>query len=150
AHTLPVKAERASMTCVQRRSAHRTRRTTLVVGTGGAVRPLTLCLSAQGFRSTDPTIAPAFDGLKYFRLSQDLVYRPFLLGSSFLGPRDERFNRRLSPPGFPQCPTVRELRGAIAPSTEMSRIAIYLPESMQNEHSQVAMEHRSTPHRASA
>src|SRR5690348_268146 len=52
------------MTCVQRRSAHRIRGTTLVVGTGGAVRPLTLCLSAQGRRWTDPTIAPAFDGLK--------------------------------------------------------------------------------------
>src|SRR5215471_1986334 len=35
-----------------------------------------------------------------------------LLGSSFLGPRNEGFNRCLSPPGFPQCPTVRELRGA--------------------------------------
>src|SRR5260221_160004 len=40
AHTLPVKARRASVTCVQRRSAHRIRGTTLVVGTGGAVRPL--------------------------------------------------------------------------------------------------------------
>jgi hypothetical protein len=37
--------------------------------TGGAVRPFTLCLSAQGSRWTDPTIAPALDGLKYFRLS---------------------------------------------------------------------------------
>src|SRR5215813_13025170 len=132
------------MTCVQRRSAHRIRGTTRVVGTGGAVRPLTFCLSAQGFRSTDPTIAPAFDGLKYFRLSQDLVYRPFLLGSSFLGPRDERFNRRLSPPGFPQCPTVRELRGAIAPSTEMSRIAIYLPDRCKMSIARQRWEHRST------
>jgi hypothetical protein len=45
------------MTCVQRRSANRIRETTLVVGTGGAVRPVTLCLSAQGPRWTDPTIA---------------------------------------------------------------------------------------------
>ena len=37
-----------------------------MVGTGGAVRPFTLCLSAQGPRCTDPTIAPAFDGLKVF------------------------------------------------------------------------------------
>jgi hypothetical protein len=44
-----------------------------VVGTGGAVRPVTLCLSAQGPRWTDPTIAPAFDGLKYSRLSQGHV-----------------------------------------------------------------------------
>src|SRR5215831_13685077 len=110
------------MTCVQRRSAHRIRGTTHVVGTGGAVRPVTLS------RWTDPTIAPAFDGLKYFRLSQGRVFDRSLLGSSFLGPPNERFNRRLSPPGFPQCPTVRELRGAVAPSTEMSRIAIYLPD----------------------
>src|SRR2546430_8673310 len=75
-HTLPVKAKRASITCVQRRSPHRIRGTTLVVGTGGAVRPFTLCLSAQGSRWTDPTIAPAFDGLKYSRLSQGRVYRP--------------------------------------------------------------------------
>ena len=61
---LPVKAKARSITCVQRRSAHRIRGTTCVVGTGGAVRPLTLCLSAQGPRCTDPTIAPAFDGLK--------------------------------------------------------------------------------------
>ena len=72
----PSGAKRASITCVQRRSAHRIRGTTLVVGTGGAVRPITLCLSAQGPRWTDPTIAPAFDGLKYSRLSQGRVYRP--------------------------------------------------------------------------
>src|SRR5204862_7809454 len=34
-----LEAKRASMTCAQRRSAHRIRGTTLVVGTGGAVRP---------------------------------------------------------------------------------------------------------------
>jgi hypothetical protein len=38
--TLPVEAKRASMTCVQWRSAHRIRGTTLVVGTGGAVRSI--------------------------------------------------------------------------------------------------------------
>src|SRR5204862_379258 len=51
------------------------------------------------------------------------------LRSSFLGPRNEGFNRCPSPPGFPQCPTVRELRGALillAPSTEMSCMTIYL------------------------
>ena len=71
-HTSPVTTKRASI-CVQRRSAHRIRGTTFVVGTGGAVRPVTLCLSAQGPRWTDPTIAPAFDGLKYSRLSQGHV-----------------------------------------------------------------------------
>jgi hypothetical protein len=37
---------------------HRTRGTTLVVGTGDAVRPITLCLFAQGARWTGPTISP--------------------------------------------------------------------------------------------
>src|SRR5207253_9701642 len=113
------------MTCVQRRSAHRIRGTTLVVGTGGAVRPLTLCLSAQGPRWTHPTIAAAFDGLKISVSRRVSFIDRSPLGSSFLGPRSEGFNRRLSPPEFPQCPTVRELRGALAPSTEMSRITIY-------------------------
>jgi hypothetical protein len=75
-----------------------------VVGTGGAVRPVTLCLSAQGPRWTDPTIAPAFDGLKYSRLSQGQFIDHSLLGSSFLGPRNVRFNRCLSPPGFRSAP----------------------------------------------
>jgi hypothetical protein len=83
-----------------------------VVGTGGAVRPVTLCLSAQGSRSTDPTIAPAFDGLKYFRLSRGKFIDRSPLGSSFLGPPEEGFNRCLSPPEFPHCPTLRGLRGA--------------------------------------
>ena len=65
-----------SITCVQRRSAHRIRGTTCVVGTGGAVRPITLCLSAQGPRWTDPTIAPAFDGLKISVSRRVRVYRP--------------------------------------------------------------------------
>src|SRR6266508_5453425 len=113
------------MTCVQRRSAHRIRGTTLVVGTGGAVRPFTLCLSAQDHRWTDPTISPAFDGLKISVSRRVTFIDRSLLRSSFLGPRNEGFNRRLSPPGFPQCPTVRGLRGAVAPSTEMSSITIY-------------------------
>ena len=100
-----------------------------MVGTGGAVRPLTLCLSAQGPRWTDPTIVPAFDGLKISVSRRVSFTDRSLLRSSFLGPRNEGFNRCLSPPGFPQCPTVRELRGALillAPSTEMSRMTIYL------------------------
>jgi hypothetical protein len=96
-HTSPVKAERAS-SCVQRRSAHRIRGTTVVVGTGGAVRPFTLCLSAQGPRWTDPTIAPAFDGLKYSHLSQGHACRPLPAWVVIPGPRNVRFSRRLSPP----------------------------------------------------
>ena len=37
---------------------HRIRRTTIVVGTGSAVSPITFCLSAQGLGKTDPTIMP--------------------------------------------------------------------------------------------
>jgi hypothetical protein len=88
--------------------------------------PFTLCLSAQGPRCTDPTIAPAFDGLKISVSRRVTFIDRSLLRSSFPGPRNEGFNRCLSPPGFPQCPTVRELRGALAPSTEMSRMTIYL------------------------
>jgi hypothetical protein len=120
-HTSPVKTKRAS-SCVQRRSAHRIRGTTLVVGTGGAVRPVTLCLSAQGLRWTDPTIAPAFDGLKYSRLSQGKFIDHSLLGSSFLGPRNVRFSRRLSPPGFRSASRSGGYGPLIAPSAEMSRM----------------------------
>ena len=37
---------------------HRIRRTTIVVGTGSAVSPITFCLSAQDLGRTDPTIMP--------------------------------------------------------------------------------------------
>jgi hypothetical protein len=45
---------------------------------GRAVRfaPFTLCLSAQGPRYTDPTIAPAFDGLKISVSRRVSFYRP--------------------------------------------------------------------------
>src|SRR6266513_532977 len=127
-HTLPVKAKCAWMTCVQRRSAHRIRGTTLVVGTGGAVRPVTLCLSAQGTRCTGPTIAPALDGLKISVSRRVSFTDRSLLRSSFLGPRDEGFNRCLSPPGFPHCPSVRGLRCADHGSAIYldARISIYL------------------------
>ena len=95
--------------------------------------PFTLCLSAQGPRGTDPTIAPAFDGLKISVSRRVTFIDCSLLRSSFPGPRNEGFNRRLSPPGFPQCPTVRELRGALAPSTEMSRMTIYLADLLEGD-----------------
>ncbi len=60
-----------------------------MVGTGGAVRPLTLCLSAQGPRCADPTIAPAFDGLKISVSRRVAFIDRSLLRSSFLGPRNE-------------------------------------------------------------
>jgi hypothetical protein len=37
---------------------HRIRKTTFMVGTGSAVSPVILCLSAQGLGTTDPTIMP--------------------------------------------------------------------------------------------
>jgi hypothetical protein len=72
----PSGAKRASITCVQRRSAHRIRGTTLVVGTGGAVRPLyPLLVRARPsvHRSDDRT---GLRRSKDFRLSQGKVYRP--------------------------------------------------------------------------
>ena len=97
-----------------------------VVGTGGAVRPLTLCLSAQGPRWTDPTIAPAFDGLKISVSRRVSFTDRSLLRSSFLGPRNEGFNRCLSPPGFRGAPQSEGYGALVAPSTEMSRMTIYL------------------------
>jgi hypothetical protein len=63
---------------------------------------------------------------KDFRLSQGRVYRPlpawvvYSPNRATSGSTDVSAHRKL-----PQCPTVRELRGALAPSTEMSRITIY-------------------------
>jgi hypothetical protein len=97
-----------------------------VVGTGGAVRPLTLCLAAQGSRWTDPTIAPAFDGLKYFRLSQGsrLATAP-CFGRHSLDPATRGSTgvsgHRISAVLHSQGVTGRW----IAPSTEMSSITIY-------------------------
>jgi hypothetical protein len=102
---------------------------------GRAVRfaPFTLCLSAQGPRWTDPTIAPAFDGLKISVSRRVAFIDRSLLRSSFLDPVTRGSTECPSPPGFPQCPTVRELRGAIAPSTEMSRMTIYLADLLERD-----------------
>ena len=129
---LPVKAKARSITCVQRRSAHRIRGTTLVVGTGGAVRPFTLCLSAQCPRCTDPTIAPAFDGLKISVSRRVAFIDRSLLRSSFLGPRNEGFNRCLSPPGFRSAPQSGGYGALEAPSTEMSCITIYRADRLEH------------------
>ena len=87
----------------------------------------------KALRWIDPTIAPAFDGLKISVSRRVSFIDRSLLRSSFLGPREERFNRCLSPPGFPQCPTARGLRGALAPSTEMSRMTIYLADLLERD-----------------
>jgi hypothetical protein len=119
-HTSPVTTKRASI-CVQRRSAHRIRGTTVVVGTGGAVRPVTLCLSAQGLRWTDPTIAPAFDGLKYSRLSQGKFIDHSLLGSS-LRTSQREVQPASQSAGFRSAPQSGGYGALIAPSAEMSRM----------------------------
>jgi hypothetical protein len=82
-----------------------------VVGTGGAVRPFILCLSAQGPWWTDPTIAPAFDGLKHSRLSQgfSLSTTPCLGRHSLDLVEVQPVSQST---GFPQCPTARRLRSA--------------------------------------
>ena len=50
----------------------------VAAGTGIAVCPFTLCLFAQGYqRCTDPAIASALDSIKYFRLLQGSVLRPY-------------------------------------------------------------------------
>jgi hypothetical protein len=105
-----------------------------VVGTGGAVRPLTLCLSAQGPRWTDPTIAPAFDGLKYFRLSQGKVSRP--LPASVVIPWTSQ--REVQPAsqsaGVSAVPHSQGVTGrSSAPSTEMSRMTIYLADLLEGD-----------------
>src|SRR5207244_8261708 len=102
-----------------------------VVGTGGAVRPFTLCLSAQGPRWTDPTIAPAFDGVKISVSRRVSFIDRSPLGSSFLGPRNEGFNRCLSPPGFRSAPQSVSYGALVAPSTEMSCITIYLVDHLE-------------------
>jgi hypothetical protein len=62
---------------------------------------------------------------KDFRLSQGQLSDRSLLRSSFLGPRNERSNRRLSPPGFRSAPQPGGYGALVAPSTEMSCITIY-------------------------
>ncbi len=114
------------MTCVQRRSAHRIRGTTAWSGRAVRFAPVTLCLSAQGSRWTDPTIAPAFDGIKISVSRRVSFTDRSLLRSSFLGPRNEGFNRCLSPPGFRGAPQSEGYGALVAPSTEMSRMTIYL------------------------
>jgi hypothetical protein len=93
-----------------------------VVGTGGAVRPFTLCLSAQGPRCTDPPIAPAFDGLKISVSRRVSFIDRSLLRSSFLGPRSEGFNQRLSPPVFRSASQSGGYGALVAPYPEMSCI----------------------------
>jgi hypothetical protein len=82
----------------------------------------------QGPRWTDPTIAPAFDGLKISVSRRVAFIDRSLLRSSFLGPRSEGFNRCPSPPGFRSAPQSWSYGALVAPSTEMSCMTIYLPD----------------------
>jgi hypothetical protein len=92
--------------------------------------PFTLCLSAQGPRWTDPTIAPAFDGLKISVSRRVTFIDRSLLGSSFLGPRNEGSTGVSVHRGFRSAPQSGGYGALVAPSTEMSRITlfgIYMP-----------------------
>jgi hypothetical protein len=98
-----------------------------VVGTGGAVRPLTLCLSAQGPRWTDPTIAPAFDGLKISVSRRVTFIDRSLLGSFILRTAQRAVQPMSQPTGnFRSAPQSGSYGALVAPSTEMSRMTIYL------------------------
>ena len=93
---------------------HRTRGTTVVVGTGSAVRPVTLCLSAQGSRHDRSNDRATLDGLKLFRLARawfsDLC--PLWSFGSRRGPSvvARCSDRCPSPPGFPRLPTLLRSR----------------------------------------
>jgi hypothetical protein len=93
-----------------------------VVGTGGAVRPnypLLVRARPSVHRSDDRT---AFDGLKISVSRRVSFIDRSLLRSSFLGPRNVRFNRRLSPPGFRSASQSGGYGALIAPYPEMSCI----------------------------
>jgi hypothetical protein len=85
-----------------------------VVGTGSAVSPVTLCLSAQGLGTTDPTIAPP-STVQSFPVSRwAWFYDRCPLGSFISRSEPGRLaqcsDRCLSPPGFPRVPLQRRSR----------------------------------------
>ena len=95
-----------------------------MVGTGGAVRPLTLCLSAQGPRCTDPPIAPAFDGLKISVSRRVRVYRPLPAPVVIPWTSQREVQPASQTTGF-RAPRSGRYGALVAPSTEMSCITIY-------------------------
>ena len=69
---------------------------------------------------------PLPDGLKLPVSRRVKFIDHSLLGSSFLGPRNERFNRCLSPPGFRSAPQSGGYGALIAPSTEIFSYDLYI------------------------
>jgi hypothetical protein len=110
-----------------------------VVGTGGAVRPLTLCLSAQGPRCTDPTVAPAFDGLK-ISVSRRVAFNDRSLLGSFILRTAQRAVQPMSQPtgNFRSAPQSGSYGALVAPSTEMSCMTIYLRQLLEHMRSHVS------------
>jgi hypothetical protein len=68
----------------------------VVVGTGSAVRPVILCLSALGFTAQPIRRSRHLDGLKLFRLSRALIFDLASLRS---------FGAKSGPGHWPDAPT---------------------------------------------
>jgi hypothetical protein len=90
---------------------HRIRGTTLVVGTGGAVRPLYPLLVRARPSVDRPDDRTSLRRSKDFRLSQGRVYRPLPASVVILGPRNERFNRVSQPTGLSAVPHSQGVTG---------------------------------------
>jgi hypothetical protein len=69
----PLQAKRSRNRAYDGFGIHRTRGTTRVVGTGSAVSPVILCLSARGDRQDRSDDRATLDGIKRSRLSSGLV-----------------------------------------------------------------------------
>ncbi len=95
-YTSPLQAKRNRVLQCAAFGLHRTRGTTVVAGTGSAVRPVILCLSAQGFSAQPIRRSRHPDGLKLFRLSRALIFDLAQLWS---------FGAKSGPGRWPDAPT---------------------------------------------
>jgi hypothetical protein len=97
-----------------------------VAGTGSAVRPFCLCLSAQRLGSTDPTIAPPSTVQSFPSLVRLSLATGACLGRSF--PRVDRTNWSNAPTGVSAHRGSREYpcNGGRAPHFD-AEISEYLP-----------------------
>src|SRR5262249_79881 len=117
------------MTCVQRRSAHRIRGTTARGRDGRCGSPRYPLLVRARLSVTAPTIDPALDGLNDFRLWQGYVYRPLPAWVVIPWTPLREVQPASQSAGVSAVPHSQGVYGAlVAPSTEMSRITIYLPQ----------------------
>jgi hypothetical protein len=122
------------VTCVQRRSAHRIRRTTLVVGTGGAVRPnypLLVRARPSVDRPDDRTSlrrSKVFPSLAGSRLSTAPCLGRHSLDPVTRGSTGVSVHR-----DFRSAPQSGSYGALVAPSTEMSRMTIYLADLLEGD-----------------